>query len=338
MTPTLFSTEDFSPAQQFDAWREWFSPVLDIRRPPTAHGEFRATNRVWNLGGLVVSSVSAPPVVVTRGRGNIARDPVDHWVISFCKHGETTIQTNDALLKASRGVPYVWSLGDNSESERSHTERIQIHVPRDMFKGIAPVLDAARGMTISSSLGGILGEYMLALEGWLPSVSPVDLPCFENAVCGMIAACLAPSADRMAEASRGINGFRAERVRQIVRKNLKSPSLGPEMICKEAGLSRSSLYRLFEASGGIVHYIQCQRLLHAYNLLSDPENQASIVAISDELCFADASSFSRAFKHEFGCSPRDVRFAALHSRPSLEERPRQLLPNLTCFADYLHHS
>ncbi len=338
MLPNVFSTEGIAPAQQFDAWREWFLPVLDVRRPPESHGEFRATNRVWNLGTLLVSSVFAPPVAVARSRGNIAKAPVDHWVISFCKQGETTIQTNDALLKAPAGVPYVWSLGDKSESERSQTERIQLHVPRDLFQGIAPVLDAARGTTINTALGAILGEYMLTLERWLPSVSPSDLPRFESAVCGVLAACLAPSADRMAQASRDLNDFRIERVRQIVRTNLMSPQLRPEMICKEAGLSRSSLYRLFEADGGIVRYIQRQRLLRAYDLLSDPENRASIVTISDGLCFADASSFSRAFKLEFNCSPRDVRSATLQGLPTLEERSRPAPSSAPRFADYLRHT
>jgi AraC-like DNA-binding protein len=33
--------------------------------------------------------------------------------------------------------------------------------------------------------------------------------------------------------------------------------------------------------------------------------------IAEDLCFADASSFSRTFKREFGHSPSEVRAAAL---------------------------
>jgi AraC-like DNA-binding protein len=36
-----------------------------------------------------------------------------------------------------------------------------------------------------------------------------------------------------------------------------------------------------------------------------------ISRIAEELCFADASSFSRAFRLEFGQSPSEVRSAAL---------------------------
>jgi AraC-like DNA-binding protein len=76
-------------------------------------------------------------------------------------------------------------------------------------------------------------------------------------------------------------------------------------------MSRSSLYRLFEDIGGVARYIQSQRLLEAHAVLSDPATTKSISAIAEDLCFADASSFSRVFRREFGHSPGEVRSAAL---------------------------
>jgi len=76
-------------------------------------------------------------------------------------------------------------------------------------------------------------------------------------------------------------------------------------------MSRSNLYRLFEDSGGIARYIQRERLLEAHAVLADPANTQSISSIAEDLCFADASTFSRAFKREFGHSPGELRSAAL---------------------------
>lgn len=46
-----------------------------------------------------------------------------------------------------------------------------------------------------------------------------------------------------------------------------------------------------------------------------------IGAIAESLCFADASSFSRAFRREFGMSPSDVRAATLSGlRPADQAR------------------
>jgi AraC-like DNA-binding protein len=76
-------------------------------------------------------------------------------------------------------------------------------------------------------------------------------------------------------------------------------------------MSRSNLYRVFEETGGVARYIQRERLLEAHAALTDPTNTRSISAIAGDLCFADASSFSRTFKREFGHSPGEVRSAAL---------------------------
>ena len=76
-------------------------------------------------------------------------------------------------------------------------------------------------------------------------------------------------------------------------------------------MSRSNLYRLFEDTGGVARYIQRERLLEAHAVLTDPATKKSISAIAEDLRFADASSFSRTFRREFGHSPGEVRSAAL---------------------------
>jgi AraC-like DNA-binding protein len=153
-----------------------------------------------------------------------------------------------------------------------------------------------------------------------------DLPRLTNAVGAMVAAAVAPSAERVAVARRQIDVGRKERVRQIVRKHLRTPTFGPMILCRLAGMSRSNLYRLFEDTGGVARYIQRQRLLEAYAVVRDPTTTKSMSAIAEDLCFADGSSFSRAFKREFGHSPGEVRSAALAGLAPLVP-PRGLAPS-----------
>jgi AraC-like DNA-binding protein len=184
-------------------------------------------------------------------------------------------------------------------------------MPRDAFRDIAPLLDAALGSTLDTPLGHVLGDYMIALEHRLPDMAEADLPRLTNAVSAMVAAAVAPNAERVAVAQRQIDLGRKERVRQAVRRHLRTPTFGPTILCRLIGMSRSNLYRLFEDDGGVARYIQRQRLLEARAVLTDPATQKSISAIAEDLCFADASSFSRTFRREFGHSPGEVRLAAL---------------------------
>ena len=74
--------------------------------------------------------------------------------------------------------------------------------------------------------------------------------------------------------------------------------------------SRSQLHRLLEAESGVARYVQRWRLLAGYAALCDASNMEPIATVAEELCFTDASGVSRAFRHEFGLSPSDVRAAS----------------------------
>ena len=311
MKPVIFSTESMQATEQVHAWRDWFHPIFDIAPGQPELGIFSAQNKVWDMGGILLSGASAPATRVTRGKLNISRAPADHWVISYNRRGDTAIATDKTTLHASAGVPFLWSLGEKSSSERSSVDRLQLLIPRDMFREMAPTLDASRGSVLDTPLGRMLGDYMLFLEKRLDSIAGEDLPRLKDAVGGMIAACVAPSADRIAVAADEIDYGRRERVCRVIHAQLGSPALTPTSISKLVGISRTQLYRLFEQSGGVLSYIRRQRLLKSYALLCDPDSRQSILTIAETLCFEDASSFSRAFKKEFGHTPSDIKSAAV---------------------------
>lgn len=310
MTPSTFATESLRPRDQLQAWQEWFSPVFDISQMGRPSGEFHAKNIVWSMGDLLISRVLAPSVRVTRTKANIAKAPVDHWVLTYCRQGATAVQTPKGEFNAAGGVPFLWSFGEEFESKRTRVDRIQIMLSREAFHDLAPLLDASRGAALETPWGGLLGDYMTAVERWLPSMMASDMPRLAATVRNMVAACIAPSAEHKIQARQEIEGSLFERVRQTVQAHLELPQLRPGMLCRVLGISRSQLYRLFERTGGVVRYIQRQRLRRICALLSDPANQRSIAAIAGDFCFEDASSFSRAFRQEFGYSASDVRSAA----------------------------
>lgn len=260
MVPETFTTHTLQQRDQADAWKTWFEPVFGVIPRKADDPSFPARNTVWKLDDLVVSRVSAPAVRVQRTPSQIRRNPVDHWVLTFCQKGETTIQTRRRTLHGPPGVPFLWSLAEPSETVRSDAERLQIFLSRDVFRDIAPVLDAARGAVLDTPLGRLLGDFMLSLEHRLQGLEISDMPRLTAAARALIAACVAPSADRIADAKTQMDQGRLERVRQTVRTHLRSYRLGPDMLCRAVGMSRSSLYRLLESEGGVARYVQRHRL------------------------------------------------------------------------------
>jgi AraC-like DNA-binding protein len=311
MTPDIFTTQALPPRNQLEAWREYYASVFDVISQHWTGDEFPAEIRLWKLAGLAMSRTSAPSIHIFRTKGHLRRDPVDHWVISYCVRGAHFARTAGTELEVPARVPFIWSLGQEFLHERTHVDRVQFLMSRDAFQDIAPALDAALGSTLDTPLGHLLGDYMIALERRLPTVTQVDTPRLANAVGAMVAAAVAPSAERSAIAAQQIDVGRRERVRQAVRRHLRTPTLAPKTLSRLVGVSRSNLYRLFEHTGGVARYIQSERLLEARAVLSDPATTRSISAVAEDFCFADASSFSRVFKREFGCSPSEARSVAV---------------------------
>jgi AraC-like DNA-binding protein len=131
----------------------------------------------------------------------------------------------------------------------------------------------------------------------------------------MVLACIAPSPDHNILGAMPLAVARKEAVRRIIDRNLHDSALGPDFLCRAAGMSRSQLYRLLESEGGVKNYIQRRRLKQCFAELSSSTEPRSVAAIAGGLGFLDPSSFSRSFKKEFGLTPKDVMHATLSGIP-----------------------
>jgi len=309
VSPIEFTTRGVPIRQQFEAWLGWHDRTFDASPDRPASEGFVADSRSLAMQGFALVRVSAPAMKVMRTRALIRRNPVDHFLITLGLDVPTRLIAEGIARVVPAGSPFVVSLGHEVVSARGAGERLRLYLPRDSFRDIVPVLEAARGAVASGPMGTLLAEYLKLLERNLQQIDIANAASLKDAIGSMIAACIAPSPDRIAAAKSQLDLGRLEKVRRVVRRELRSPWLGPDLLCRLVGMSRSTLYRLMENQGGVTRYIWLQRLLESRAALCDPIGDKSIAAIAEELCFTDASQFSRAFKREFGASPSDVRAA-----------------------------
>lgn len=317
MLRTTFTTHGLLPDEQFTSWRGWYDSLFETTSGMAEDDGFEAANRNWTLGGLTLSEVSSPPTVVRRSRALVRRNPVDHWAVTLSSQTESEVTAREQSFRVPRGVPFLLSMGEEMHIERTSQDvRLQVFLSRDEFGSSAPLLDAGRGMMLEGPPGALLAEFLWMLKKNLPTLVMQDASHLKRAVQAMVEACLAPTAERRTRAERAINATLMERVRSVVQRHLRSPSLGTAKLCREAATSRSQLYRLLENEGGVAHYILRRRLSESFTILCDTSSDLSIGRIAEVLCFADASGFSRAFRREFGINPKEVRAAALCGLPT----------------------
>jgi AraC-like DNA-binding protein len=99
------------------------------------------------------------------------------------------------------------------------------------------------------------------------------------------------------------------RVRDFIQSNLSHPSMSVDLICKELGISRSSLYRIFSSEGGnISNYIWRQRVYKLKVLLeSNAYYKKTITELAFGVGFSSSSHASVLFKDYVGMTPSQYR-------------------------------
>ncbi|MCZ8548243.1 AraC family transcriptional regulator [Mesorhizobium qingshengii] len=302
-----FSTRELPRKDQFAAWRQSFATMLDFAEPSDTAAGFAGTQVIWDLGDLALAEVSTDGLDFTSLAGHIRRDPIDHWLVTLIQEGRSQTITPSRSFDGDAGSVQVHPLGGVFEGSVTDSEMLLLFVPRDFCRDMGWGLDAAEFSVLRGGMGPLFVDYLTSLAQRLPTMDVGDLPDLLSATRAMLHGCIAPYSDLLAEAHDQISATLLERARRFVQRHLFEPDLSIEQMTRELGISRSRLYRLFEASGGVVHYIQHRRLLAAHAALADPNDRRRILDIADEYGFCDGAEFSRAFRRAFGYCPSEVR-------------------------------
>lgn len=333
VAPLQFSTLPYQKRERFEAYRDFNASVIELSLVESPDDDFLAEQDIWDLGSFVFTQASLPGAGYVRSWRHLSKDAIDHWCLVLpAGAGDTAAQ--QAAPGARRHLSFR-SLGRPFEGAAADTSVLTLFVPRDLFGASAGLLDQVPNEIPDTGLGQVLADYMLLLERRLPAIHRSELPALAEATRALVTACLMPSATHVTAAHDPITVTLRERARQIIRRNLRARDLGAETLCRDLGVSRSRLYRLFEPLGGVMRFIQRQRLLAAHAALSDIGDTQHIVQIAENFGFIDASGFSRAFRQEFGYTPREARDAAWAGMPRLPASGREPASRIEDLGDLL---
>jgi len=309
--PRGVSTMAYAPEVQFEVWRSHLGSPISAALPPgvePADG-FVAEFMVCHLGSVALASGHLSSHSFGRAPGGSPRQgPGDGWRLTLVRRGEVEIEHPDRRMTARAGDLFLLSMGAAFRGRIADFEGVVLTLPRDAFVPVAASLDAASGAVLSGGLAAVLKDYLLILETRLFGLGPQDLLQLGRATADVVSACIQPSPERLEQARGGIGPVLFERARSYIQAHLGDVELTPERVAQELRVSRSNLYRVFERAGGISRYILRCRLFAAHAALSaDAGRRIQDVAYS---CgFKLASDFTRAFRREFGYSPREAREA-----------------------------
>lgn len=312
--PRGVSTLAYAPDQQFEVWRSSLAPLMDVALPPGAAPAdgFVAEYMTCGLGGLSAAfghadAFSFSPALGQPGGGS-RRTPVGCWRLMLLTIGEIWIESPDGEAHIRPGDLFLLSMDEPFRGRATHHGGLFLTLPRDLFAAAAANFDSASGAVLAGPLTALLVDYLRSLEARLIGMSPEDLVLAGRATAEMLAACVGPSRDRQEQARGAIASILFDRARSHIQAHFGDPELTPERVALDLRVSRSNLYRVFEPAGGVSRYIQQCRLFAAHAALTS-ESGRRIQDIAYSCGFKLASDFTRAFRREFGFSPREARDA-----------------------------
>jgi AraC-like DNA-binding protein len=95
----------------------------------------------------------------------------------------------------------------------------------------------------------------------------------------------------------------------FINKNISNPDLSPRLTAKELGVSTRYIHKLLAHCGTTFSaYLTAERLEHIKSeLIALSGQHIPVSLLAFEWGFNDLSTFNRAFKDRFGCTPSDFR-------------------------------
>lgn len=208
---------------------------------------------------------------------------------------------------------------------RAHAS-LHLAIPRNLFQRSDTDMATLHGKIIrgQSVPGALIRSHLSTLWDRAYDIRPEDAGGVARSTLDLVTGLSLPSAARPEE-TEAIAGACVFTLKRFIDRHLASSDLGPVLLCQQFGLSRAALYRLFAPLGGVADHIRGRRLRRVCDDLANPVHlHRNISEIAYGWGFNDLSAFARAFKVEFGMTPREVRDLA--SAPSHWRQDGKTLP------------
>ncbi len=308
VSSTHFSTSNLPVTDRFDAWRDKISVIFDVDRiggfrPAT----FEAKVDAYQIGNLVITDSKQGEQAYSLSPKRTRVASIDLFQVGFYRSGGFRGDANGIAIEGKPGDIQVLDLAQPMHSVEPASDMVCVFLPREILQERIRDLDGLHGIDLRFGLGRLLADYLGLLAARLPEMLESEGYVVANATVEMIAACLRPTAASIRDAQSPIREAILVRAKKVIEGSLQSPRLTPDFLCGKLGISRRSLYRLFEPLGGVHHYILRRRLCHIERALRDPANCERIADLAERFGFTCQETFWRAFKRQYGAPPGEVR-------------------------------
>lgn len=305
-------------------YRASLAPLFDVVFPDPA--DFRDHLQGYHLGSALIVHARSSARTLVRSRALARLDGVDALHVTLQISGTFEGDYDGREISGGPGAIRVLDMARPFSISESDGETISLILPRERLEAATANRDA-HGLAFSepNAMSRLLVSHLEGLMQAAPDLASAEAAASADAACALAAGLISSRTDLDGVHYGAAEGRMFAIARRYIDSQLDSHDLTPAAVGAHLGVSRRTLYRLFDGKHGVAGYIQQRRLDCAFNVIAhQPGPQASLAEIAYAHGFQSEAHFSRAFRARFGVTPgrlRKVGEAARQEGLSAQERP-----------------
>jgi AraC family transcriptional activator of tynA and feaB len=311
----IWDTQYCSPREAFSLFREGICSNFMPWSPEFKSGqgfEARIEGRAFEKGSA--ARVVMTPLVASRTKRNVAASPVDGIYGNLILSGEALVEQAGRANVVRRGDLVLYHTGLpvtlTGRSDQQY-EDVSFLFPRSSFSLSDEEAGLFRNIVLSQSrMMGPLSSCLTYLTENLATESEEGLNAIFDACITLLPVAAGCFERPENDESFGLPAsYLLREIMEFVNRNISNVDLSPGRAAEHFGISARYVHKLFAASSTTFSsYVAAKRLEHIRSdLLSPACRNQPISNLAYRWGFNDLSSFNRAFKNRFGCSPSRFR-------------------------------
>lgn len=305
-----FASDEHPADQAFDLYAALYSRGSDVTR---GEGPFFARVRAWRLDKILLFERRLSGVVHAR-RERIAGDGFDHFVLTHVIEGEVRLEAPGPPRILAPGEAVL--LDTRRPMRTAHRDAVILtaSIARDVVEAALGPAGRLHGQVLGPPDNLVLADFLASLARRGDALPAAALPALGRAFIDILSS-VGGETPRAGREDQRRDLARRETVRRFVLPRLADKALSVDAISAGAGISRSSLYRLFDKQGGVARFILLARLDRLRRIIDAEGAGAPAEAeLVERLGFTSPAQMQRLFAETYGTSLAAYR-AAIGDKP-----------------------
>ena len=294
----------------FQEWSETVATIFDLDTSRENLDTFQFGFSAWHFGSLILGRSESDNIKFRRTQATIGRSSIDHYLVQVYETGGLSSTAEGKTVHVAPGDVWILDLARTVDIAETSFRSTNLAIPRNLLAPMLKDPDALHSLRLSgtSPVGSLLSGYLVDLAAQAKRMTQMEALSVAQSTVHLIAGCVGPTMAADDLIREGAADATLAAVRTFVDAELADPGLSVDIICKQFGLSRAGLYRLFEPFGGVQAHIKRRRLARCFHEIVTPGPGGNRISqIAQKWGFLDEKAFNRGFRDAYGHSPSDMR-------------------------------